>query len=171
MADNPTPNPQTVEALLDTSWRLWDAERAVTESYDRKAAGVATFASLLTTLTATLGTRFLAEIDAVWAFAVFCAGIFLLSLAVLLAVMLLVPKEYLTLGMDYLRRFPTWGEILKPVEQVQGETMQGVIAAIARERRENDRKGAVIRAAFLALLIGLLLIAAEAAMLGAKGVP
>lgn len=149
---------------------MWDAERARTESYDRKAAAIATFASLLTTLTATLGTRFLDQIDALWAFAVFCAGIFCLSLAVLLAVVLLLPKEYRTLGVEYLRRFPTWGEILKPPEQVQGETMQGLIEATARERQENDRKGELIRAALVALLAGLLLIASEAATLGAEEV-
>jgi hypothetical protein len=48
--------------------------------------------------------------------------------------------------------------------------MQGIIEATARERQENDKKGELIRAALLALLAGLLLIASEASILGAEGV-
>lgn len=170
VAGDPTPNAQTVEALLDTTWRIADEERARTEGYDRKAAAIATFASLLTTLTATLGTRFLELIDKLWALAVFSAGLLLLVLSVVLAVVVLLPKEYRTLGMEYLRRFPTWSEILKRPEDVRGETMRGVIEAIALERQQNDRKGELIRAALLTLLAGLVVIASEAAILGAEGV-
>jgi hypothetical protein len=60
---------------------------------------------------------------------------------------------------------PTWGEIRKPPEQVRGETMQGVLKAVARERRVNDRKAKTVRQAFVALLLGLALIAMEAGIL------
>ena len=50
----------------------------------------------------------------------------------------LLPREYLALGIDYLRRFPTWSEVLTPPEQVRGETMRGLVEAIARERVAND---------------------------------
>ena len=53
----PRPNPETVEALLDTTWRVAQTETARTDALDRKAATAASFASVLATLTATLGIR------------------------------------------------------------------------------------------------------------------
>lgn len=67
MSIAPHPNPQTVEALLDTTWRVADAEAARTDALDRKASTLATFASLLASLTATLGARFLERVDEIWA--------------------------------------------------------------------------------------------------------
>lgn len=49
----PQPNPETVEVLLDTTWRVASAESGRTEGLDRKAATVATFASVVAALTAT----------------------------------------------------------------------------------------------------------------------
>lgn len=51
----PQPNPETVEALLDTTRRLAGAETARTDALDRKAATVASFVSLVAALTATVG--------------------------------------------------------------------------------------------------------------------
>lgn len=163
-------NPETVEALLDTTWRVFDAETARTESLDRKAATLATFASLLTSLTVTLGTRFLAELEGFGALIVFWLALLALVISVGLAVFALFPREYLTLGIAYLRRFPTWSEIRKTPEAVRGETMRGLIQAIARERDANDRKAQLVKSAFVFLLIGLLLIAGEAATLASRGV-
>lgn len=164
------PNPQTIESLLDTTWRVAEIEAARTDSLDRKASTLATFSSLLTTLTATLGVRFVEEADALWALAVFCLGLAVLALSVGLAVRALVPTEYMTLGTAYLERFATWGEILKPRERVQGDTMRTLIEAVARERRENDRKTKTVRWGFVALVFGLVLIAGEAAMLVTRSV-
>lgn len=165
MATAPTPNPETVEALLDTTWRLAASEAGRTEALDRKAATLATFASLLVTLAATLGIRFLERSGEPWSVAVFLGGLAALVFSIGLAVRALIPREYLTLGMEYLRRFPTWSEILKRPEQVRGETMRGLIEAIARERDANATKARLIRWAFLSFAAGLGLIAAEAATL------
>jgi len=162
----PVPNAETVEVLLDTTWRLASAEAARTDALDRKAANVATFTSVLAVLTATLGIRFVEELESWWAVVVFVAGLSVLTGSVLCAVLALMPREYLTLGTAYLRRFPTWGEILKPPERVRGETMRGLVEAIANERETNDRKIGLIRWSFIQLLVGLVLIAAEGATLG-----
>src|SRR5437879_2458798 len=50
MAFAPEPIPETVEALLDTTWRVAAAEAARTDALDRKAASLATFASLVLSL-------------------------------------------------------------------------------------------------------------------------
>jgi hypothetical protein len=168
MATTPSPNPQTVAALLDTTWRIAEAEDARTESLDRKATGLATFASVVVSLTATLGTRFLEEFDSVSAFGLYFLGLGLLGASVVMAVRVLLPKEHLTLGISYLRGFPTWSEILKPPEQVRGETMRGLAEAIARERDVNARKAKHVRVALLLLMAGLGAVVLEGLILGSR---
>jgi hypothetical protein len=170
MAVAPQPNPVTVEALLDTAWRVAAAEASRTDALDRKASTVATFASLLATLTATVGTRFLDEIDQVWAGLLFSAGLLALVGSVGFAVRALLPAEYVTLGMSYLHRFPTWSEILKPPEQVRGETMKGIIQAIADEREANGRKARSVARAFVLLALRLGMLSLEAGTLAWRGV-
>lgn len=161
----PQPNPETVEALLDTTWRVAEAESARTDGLDRKAATVATFASILATLTATLGVSFVEHFTSWWAIVVFLLGLVAFLGSVGLAVRALFPREYLTLGVAYLERFPTWAEIRRSPTDVRGTTMRGVIKAVARERRGNDAKAGAVRWSFALLLAGLVLIAAEAATL------
>jgi hypothetical protein len=166
----PQPIPETVSALLDTTWRIADSETARTDGLDRKASTVATFASLVVTLTATLGLRFVERIDEWWALVLFLGGLSALVLAVALSVADLFPREYLSLGMAYLERFPTWSEIRKSPEQVRGETMRGLIVAIAREREANEQKGRFLRCGFCLLVAGLVLIAVEAGTLAVRTV-
>ena len=153
MASVVRPNPETVEVLLDTTWRLSEAEASRTDSLDRKAATLATFASLLASLTAGLGDSFVEDAGSAWAFAVFCSGLFLLVLSVGLAVGALVPREYLALAMPEIERFPTWLETGKAPQQLRGELLQGLVGVIARERELNDRKAGRIRTAFLLLFL------------------
>ena len=167
MANVVQPNPATVEALLDTTWRMVDAEAARTDSLDRKAATLATFASLLVSLTATLGGRFTGGFEGAWSFGLFCAGLLALVSSVALAVRALLPREQLTLGMQYLERFPSWAEIRKPAAQVRGETMRTLLRVVARERDLNTRKARQIRVAFRLLFAGLVLLVADAATLSA----
>lgn len=103
VSKRPQPNPATVEALLDTTWRLTASEAARTEALDRKSATLATFASLLTAaLTATLGLRFVEDKPTWWTLTLFSGNLVLLGAAVGLAVVVLLPREYLTLGIEYL---------------------------------------------------------------------
>jgi hypothetical protein len=166
----PHPHPETVEALLDTTWRVAQAEAGRTDSLDRKASTVATFASLLATLTAAFGARLLEEVDQAWSAVLFSAGLLALVGSAGFAVAALLPKESTMLGMAYLQRFPTWSEILKPPEQVRGETMQGVLKAIATEREANERKARSVRRALVLLAAGLGVLAAEAGTLAWRGV-
>ncbi len=166
----PRPDPETVAALLDTTWRLSASEAARTDSIDRKASTVATFASLVAALTATLGLRFVAELASGPAFVLFAGGLVTLVAAVASSVRALWPREYLTLGTAYIRRFPTWSEILKPAEQVRGETMRTLVEAIIRERAVSDDKLKWLRLSFVLLLVGLGLVAAEGATLAVEEV-
>jgi hypothetical protein len=144
------------------------SETGRTDALDRKASTVATFASLVTTLTATLGPRFIEQFGTSWALTLFITGLGALAFSVVMAVVALFPREYLSLGIAHLQRFPTWSEIRKPVAQVRGETMRGLVEAVSREREVNARKAGWVRWSFVRLLSGLVLIAAEAATLAIR---
>ena len=131
---------------------------------------MATFASLVAALNATLGLRFVEHFETWWALALFVTGLAALVASVVLAVVALVPREYRSLGIAHLRRFPTWSEIRRSPLQVQGEVMAGLIEAVAEERGSNDQKAAWARWSFVLLLAGLVLIALEAATLAAATV-
>jgi hypothetical protein len=83
-----------------------------------------------------------------------------------LSVGVLLPKEHITLGMAYVERFPKWSEIRKRPEQVRGETMAGLIEAIAHERGINRDKARGVQRGFILLLAGLILVAVQASILG-----
>jgi hypothetical protein len=168
MASAREPVPETVEALLDTTWRVTAAESARTEALDRKAATLATFASLVLSLSAALGGRLVTPHEAAWIFALFALGLFFLVAATALSVWVLLPKEHLMLGVAYLEGFTEWAEVLKPRVQVQGETTAGLVAALALERRTNRGKARAVRWAFVALLAGLATTAADAATVTAN---
>lgn len=166
----PQPNPETVEALLDTTWRLAGAETARTDALDRKAATVASFVSLVAALTATVGLGFVNKFETWWGLGVFLAGLAALLGSVVSAIRALWPREYLTLGIAYLNRFPTWQEIRKTPEQVRGETMRTLVEAIARERSTTNEKLRWLRWSFKLLLVGLAIVAAESATLAVEEV-
>jgi hypothetical protein len=146
------------------------AESAQTDALDRKAASLASFASLVLSLTATLGGRLVEAGETAWVFALYAGGLTLLVAAIGVAVWVLLPKEQLMLGVAYLERFSMWSELLKPREQVQGTTMKGLIAAIVRERELNRRKANAVRWSFLLLLAGLAATAADAAIVTSHAV-
>jgi hypothetical protein len=162
----PQPNPETVAVLLDTTWRVATAESGRTDSLDRKAATVATFAFVVAVLTATLGVR-LVDVGrpAWWTLALFVGGLAALVGAVGFSLQALRPEEHVSLGLSYVGRFPTWRELLKPPEQVQGETMRTLVQSIAHERATNERKIATIHRSFFLLFVGLVLVTVEGATL------
>ena len=145
MTTIPRPNPETVSALLDTTWRLISAETARTEALDRKASAIAGFASLVVSLTATLGIRSLERVDGLWSLGVFLLALLTLVLSVGLAVTALLPRE-----------------------QVRGETMRGLVEAISGERDANAAKTRLVRGALVLLLVGLVLVAVEASTLAIR---
>jgi hypothetical protein len=158
------PDRATVEALLETTWRLVDAERARREGINQKASSLATFASLVLSLTATLGAEFLERLDEAWALSLYLVSLVALAGTIAVAIFVLLPRGRVTLGMAYIESFPTWSEITKPPEQVRGETMRGLVAALAHDRALNERDARRVFAAFLMLFVGLTLVAAEAAI-------
>ena len=116
----PESNPETVEVLLDTTWRVAAAESGRTEALDRKAATVASFAAVVATLTATLGVPLVEQEPGWWTSVPFVTGLAALVGAVGLSLQALRPKEHVGLAMEYLRTFPTWSQILKRPSKCAG---------------------------------------------------
>lgn len=164
-------NPETVQALLETTWRVVDAEARRREGLDRKATSLATFAALILSVTSTLGARFLERLNEGWALTLFLASLASLIATIALAVFVLLPRGRPTLGLAYLERFPSWAEITKAPEQVRGETMSGLVATLESLRAQNERDARRLFAAFVLLFLGLALVSVEAAVsaIGARG--
>jgi hypothetical protein len=163
LAAPPAVRPETVEALLDTTWRLAAAEQARREGVNQKASSLATFASLILSVTATLGTRLIDRGDEWWVLALYLSSLASLIGAVALAILVLLPRAHLALGTAYLERFPEYSEVSKPPEQARGETMKGLVVSIRTLRELNDRNAIRVFVAFLLLLAGLGLVSVEAA--------
>jgi len=92
----------------------------------------------------------------------------LLVLSVGLGVVALFPREYFSLGIAYLRRFPTWSEVRKRPAQVRGDTLRTLAKAVSQERDANEHKARWVRLSFVLLLAGLVLISAEGATLATR---
>ena len=161
----PRPDPETVSALLDTGWRVAEAEAGRTDSLDRKTATLASFASILVSIAAisaaSVGRAALPELGLLTVIAGLVAAICLLTSAVVVAVVALLPEEHSGLGSAFLEGLTTWREIRKPPDVVKGEALQGVVVAVARERLANERKARLVRVALVLLLSGVVLIALD----------
>jgi hypothetical protein len=164
------PNPETVGALLDITWRIVDAEDARREGINGKASSLATFASLVLSLTATLGGEFLI-LDDRWQLTLYLLGLVSLVASVAVAVLVLLPRQRQMFSISYLDRLPTRPEVAKAPEEVQGEAMRGLIAALKTDRDLNRRNAQRVFRGFLLLFFGLSTVAVEAAVVAVNGSP
>ena len=124
------------------------------------------FASLLTALTATLGLRFVEDKPTWWALTLLTGNLILLGTAVGLAVVVLLPREYLALGIDYSAGFQPG----RRSSSLLNRSAERQCVASSRRSREsalaNDGKARLVRWAYLALAAALVLTIAEAVTLG-----
>lgn len=162
-------NPATVGALLDITWRTVEAESVRRESINGKATSLASFASVVLSLTATLGGEFLSLEDR-WQLALYLVSLTALVSSLAVAVWALLPQKRHVLGATYLARFPTWSEIAKTPEEVQGEAMQGLIRTLERDREVNHQTARRVFAGFILLAVGLFAVALEAMIVAVNGV-
>lgn len=135
------PNSQTVGTLFDIAWRIADTEASTTDSLDRKAATLATFSSLLTSLTSTLGVRLVGDARTTWALVLFLAVLLALVAAAAFSVQALLPREHVSFSMTYVSRLPLWPTILKTPEEIRGEAIRGLVDTVARERALKSPEG------------------------------
>jgi hypothetical protein len=148
------PDSDTVEVVLDTAWRAAASEWTQTDSLDRKAASVATFAALAVALATSQRS------DS----AVRASGLVLLLGAVAAAVWALLPKERRVLGLAYLDWLTRWPQLMRGRTEIEGDLAVTLLATIAVERAANRRKMLAVRASFTLLFLGLAVIAAGASI-------
>lgn len=161
----PRIDPDTVAALLDTAWRVAQTESQRTDSLDRKTATLASFASILVSIAVisagSLADTSLPSLGRVAIVTVLVAAIVLLTSAVAVSVIALLPREHTGLGTSYVRDLPMWRQVRKGHVTAKGEALLGVVTAVVQERRINDHKTRLVRLALALLLTGVVLIAAE----------
>jgi hypothetical protein len=145
-----------------------EAESARREGINSKATSLATFASVVLSLTATLGGEFL-RLEDRWQLALFSASLLTLLSSLAVAVWVLVPQKRNVLGESYLTQFPKWSEIVKTPEEVQGEAMTGLINGLVGDRALNHRNAQRVFAGFILLAIGLFAVALEAMLVAIGG--
>jgi hypothetical protein len=162
-------NAATVEVLLENAWRIAAAEEARRDQINGKSTSLVAFSSVVVSLTASLGGGLLDRADSVWAFALFLVSLISLVGAIGVALFVLLPRERLTFSTSYIRALPSWGEVSKSPDQVRGETMQGLVRMVERERAINHRNARQTFLAFVLLFFGLLFMTAEAVAEGIVG--
>jgi hypothetical protein len=161
----PRPDPETVAALLDTGWRVAEAEAGRTDSLDRKTATLASFASILVSIAA-ISAASVGDVEIpgparLTVMVGLTGAIAFLTGAVIVAVVALLPQEHTGLGIAFVEGLSTWREVRKRPEVVKGEALWGVMRMVGRERRINDRKTRLVRIALVLLLSGVVLIALD----------
>jgi hypothetical protein len=167
----PRPNPETVEALLDTAWRVAATEQLRTEGLDRQIAALATFSSILVSVVAiggtVLGKAVVPEDIRVPAAIGFASAIASLTAAVVVGVVASLPKGHIWIGVAYLRTFPTWRVVRRQPADMRGDVLRTLTESVASERTANDAKTRNVRLGFLLLLLGIFMLAVNALTLTA----
>jgi hypothetical protein len=161
-SEDPQLNSATVEVLLDTAWRIAASEDTRRDQINGKATSLVSFSAVVVSLTASLGGGLLDQADSGWALGLFLASLSALVGAVGVAIFVLLPRELLTFSTAHVRALPDWPEITKSPDQVRGETMQGLVRMVERERTINQRNARQTFIAFILLFVGLLLVTAQA---------
>ncbi len=169
-AQPPTPQEDTVDALLETVRELLRAEDSRATSLTSRGSGLAGFLGLIISLAASVGQRAVsASLPAGWkaaTIALFAVALIALVWAVVVVVLrVLLPKSYRNLAMSEVSRYPLPEFVYAEKVMVQGRTMRGQIDALATERDRNDAKARGLRHAYLLLIVGLGLAAADAIIL------
>jgi hypothetical protein len=156
-------NPETVDALLDVTWKLLDDERDRDTSFNTRAVGVAGFAGIIAALAASTSKDLLgASLESPWR--AIATTVFVLAMVSLAATVLVViqgvlrPRESLSLGAAEISRYPTWEFVGADKAMVQGRTLLGLTKALLRQRERNDKKASALKWAYRWLLVGLLAI-------------
>ena len=162
---------ETVEALVESVREMIKAEDVREQGFNVRAGGLAGFLGLtvsaaiavakvgLDTPLSCVATAF-AAISLAVAF-----GALLTSLA-LAVVKVLLPQESAAIAMSTIEKYPTWEYISQPRVMVQGETLHGLIGALAKDRERNSAKATWLRRAYVALLVGIASLIVFAGILG-----
>lgn len=166
-------NAETVEAVLDLTWKLLDDERERDASFNTRAVGIAGFAGIIGTLAGAVSRDVLgAQLLEPWrtvAAVIFVIAMVALGITVVVVILgVLRPRESLSLGAAEIRRYPTWEFVGADKALVQGRALLGLTRALLRQRERNDAKAEALKWAYWSLLAALLAIVALGLTLGLR---
>lgn len=161
------PQAESVEALLNVAQRIADEERARSATLTSKTSTLAGFSGTILAIVSGLGRELLSRplrdpLDDL-VLLLFVVAVIALAFALALAIRsVLRTQPRLTVDTDQLRAFaaPPWTSA-DPTE-IKGNMLASLARAVSRDRELNDRKARLADRAALALLVGLLALAAQA---------
>ncbi len=165
------PRAESVEALLSVAQRVADEERARGATLTTKTSTLAGFSGTILAIVSALGRELFARplgspADDLIPI-LFIVSVVALATAGALAIRgVLRTQPRLTIDTDQLRAFaaPPWTST-NPIE-INGNMLASIARSVGQDRALNDRKARLADQAALALLIGLLAVAAQALCLG-----
>lgn len=164
-------NGETVEALVENVREMINAEDGREQGFNVRAGGLAGFLGL--TVSAAIAVAKVGLDTPLSSEATVFAGI---SLAVAFGALLtslafavvkvLLPQESAAIAMSTIEKYPNLEYVSQPRVMVQGETLRGLIGALAKDRERNSSKATWLRRAYIALLVGIVALIVFAAILG-----
>lgn len=165
--------PDTVEALVDTVRALLGDEDAREQSFTARAVGLSGFSGLILSLAgpvsaASTNTSTLNPYWKVGVLALLGVSLAALLLTVITAITgVLRPKEFATIAVSEIVRYPLPEFVEQPRVMVQGRILRGLVDALASERDKNADKARALGRSYWWLLVGLVGVTLLAVILGA----
>jgi hypothetical protein len=164
------PDPKTVAAILEQVRFSVAGEDERARHLDSKAAQLLTFSGVVLALTGTLGgltlSANLTGAVRVLAGVFFVGALVILLIAAVFALIAFRPAQYLGLDEDALEKFTEPPNVYLPPWRIRGDIATGLFAPLRRAYDRNERKAKWIKRAATTLVIGLIVVAAEASILG-----
>lgn len=169
---SPAIEADTVEALVDTVRALLRDEDAREQSVTGRAVGLSGFSGLVLSLAGLVSAASSTSATLCRPWKGTFAALLVISLVALLGTVftaifgVLRPKEFATIAMSEVERYPLLEYVTRPRVMVQGTTLRGLIDALVTERHKNSAKADALERAYLFLVVGLVGVSALAFILG-----
>jgi hypothetical protein len=168
-----TPNPDTVEAYVETLRQFLDVEDAREQGVNTQAGGVVVFGGVILSLVASLARTVLArDLPNGWdetttaLFAVAVVG--LLTAVTMTLVGVLLPRQSASIAMERIEQYGELQEVSRPKIEVQGELLEGLIRLLAIDRERVSQKTTWLSRAYSSLVIALFSVSALGLILAAE---
>jgi hypothetical protein len=168
--------PDTVDALLEAVRDLLRTEDTRSQGLNGRGTALTGFVGIIVSVSATVGKAILSgsgvhdgwRTAAAWVLGI---GLVLLMLSVVSVVWgVLLPQSSVAIATSEVGLFAEPEYVFREKVMVQGSILRGLIDVLAAERDANGHKADWLKASYLLLTSGLVLVAAEALILGYEAI-
>lgn len=163
----------TVDALLETVRDLLRAEDSRAASLTSRGTSVAGFVGILVSVATGFARTLASDVPRLsgwerdWALRALIGGLVLLSIAGVVAVLgVVLPASGWGIATEEVQAYDQPDFVFAAVVLVKGRVLRGLIDTLASERSRNERKATALKSALIALVLGVLCLAVEAAIIG-----